>query len=311
LRDTRRSFDAYRPIGNPENETACNFRVAKVTVAVLLLVSGIFAGALVSAASEQDSAQTYEDGIAAAQRGQYGVAIKILLPLAEEGDPAAQTVLGQIYYSRVGQGKSDRPSDDIREAERWFRPAAEKGIAEAQFGLGVILNNRWAINQTEDDHEAYAEAVKWYRLAAEQELAPAQMALATLLRFDKTKRTEAFQWELRAANRGYVEAYSYVSGSYERGSGVEKNLAEALRWARLAADAGHAGGYWRLARMYEKGVAATQDNVQAYLWYDLVAQTKNDKSAAIYRDIVASRMTQEQITEAQRLAREWMAIHRQ
>jgi hypothetical protein len=25
-------------------------------------------------------------------------------------------------------------------------------------------------------------------------------------------------------------------------------------------------------------------------WYDLVAQTNNDKSAAIYRDIVASRM---------------------
>ena len=47
------------------------------------------------------------------------------------------------------------------------------------------------------------------------------------------------------------------------------------------------------------------------MWYDLVAQTESDKSAAIYRDIVASRMTQEQIAEAQRLAREWMAIHRQ
>jgi TPR repeat protein len=291
----------------------CNFCVAKVTVAVLLLVSGIFAGALVSAASEQDSAQTYEDGIAAAQRGQYGVATKILLPLAEEGDSAAQLALGQIYYSRVSQGKSDRPSDDIREAEKWFRLAAEKGIALAQFGLGVIYNNRWATNQTEtaQAEEEYTEAVSWHRLAAEQELAPAQMALANLLMMDKSTRSQGFQWYLRAANQGYVEAYGYVSGSYERGRGVEKNLGEALRWARLAADAGHAGGYWQLARMYEKGVAVTQDNVQAYMWYDLVAQTENDKSAAIYRDIVASRMTQEQITEAQRLAREWMAIHRQ
>ena len=63
--------------------------------------------------------------------------------------------------------------------------------------------------------------------------------------------------------------------------------------------------------MYEDGKGVTQDNVQACMLYDLVAQTNNDTSAAIYRDIVAGRMAQEQITEAQRLAREWIATHRQ
>ena len=235
-----------------------NCRIAKVMVAIFLLVSGVIAGAIVRAYSAQDSAQTYKEGIAAAQRGQYGVAIEILLPLAEEGDLAAQLALGQIYYGRVRQGKSDRPSDDVMEAEKWFRLAAEKGIAEAQFGLGAIYNNRW-INQTEIDQtdEEYSEAVRWYRLAAEQELAPAQMALANLLMFDKSKRSEAFQWYLRAATHGYVDAYSFVSENYLFGRGVEKNLAEALRWARLAADAGDAGGYYRLARMYEKGEGVT------------------------------------------------------
>jgi uncharacterized protein len=279
-----------------------NCGIAKVTV-VFMLVAGISAGAL--AAGPQDSAQNYKDGVAAAQRGQYGVAIEILLPLAEGGDSAAQTVLGQIYL------KSARYNDDVKEAEKWFRLAAEKGIVEAQFGLGVIYNNRWATNQTEEDSGAYSEAVRLYRLAAEQEFAPAQAALANLLMFNKKTRSEAFQWYLRAADRGYVEAYVAVSQSYQTGRGVEKNLAEALRWARLSAHAGNTGGYWRLAHMHEKGIGVTQDNVQAYMWYDLVTQTNNDKSAAIYRDTLASRMTQEQISEAQRLAREWLAAHRQ
>lgn len=48
---------------------------------------------------------------------------------------------------------------------------------------------------------------------------------------------------------------------------------------------------------------------QAYMWFEL-AHLQGDKSEAIYRDLVADRMTPEQITEAQRLVHEWIATVR-
>jgi TPR repeat protein len=62
--------------------------------------------------------------------------------------------------------------------------------------------------------------------------------------------------------------------------------------------------------MYEKGEGVPQDNVHAYMWFEL-AHLQGDKSEAIYRDLVADRMTPEQITEAQRLVHEWIAAHPQ
>ncbi len=47
----------------------------------------------------------------------------------------------------------------------------------------------------------------------------------------------------------------------------------------------------------------------AHMWYSLAA-AKGGKEAASSRDFVAKRMTPSQITEAQKLAREWLAKHR-
>ena len=63
-----------------------------------------------------------------------------------------------------------------------------------------------------------------------------------------------------------------------------------------------------LGVMYYYGQGVTLDFVQAHMWLSL-ATAQGNKKASERRDIVAELMTPNQIAEAQRMAREWMAKH--
>ena len=84
-----------------------------------------------------------------------------------------------------------------------------------------------------------------------------------------------------------------------------------MKWYRLAAEPGHAGAQNNLGIMYQKGQGVPQDYVQAHMLFNLAAsrfstsEAEGRNQAAKNRDIAASKMTPEQIAEAQRLAREW------
>jgi hypothetical protein len=108
-----------------------------------------------------------EAAYAAYDKGNYKSALRGLLPLAEQGDPRAQTTLGLLYY----RGSKDVPRDEA-EAAKWFRLAAEHGDATAQFNLGVMYSEGQGVPQ---DH---AKAAKFYRSAAEQGNPQAQYNLA-------------------------------------------------------------------------------------------------------------------------------------
>ncbi len=82
-----------------------------------------------------------------------------------------------------------------------------------------------------------------------------------------------------------------------------------MKWYRLAAAQGEAKAQYNLGGMYDTGRGVPQDDVEAYKWFEISAASTNLKSlydfAVQARDIVAARMTPAQITEAQKLAREW------
>src|SRR5215212_1516592 len=75
-------------------------------------------------------AGSYEDGVAAAYRGDYGIAARIWKPLAADGLAEAQNNLGALYARGYGVKRDDE------EAVRLYRLAAEQGLAEAQSNLG-------------------------------------------------------------------------------------------------------------------------------------------------------------------------------
>ena len=77
-----------------------------------------------------------------------------------------------------------------------------------------------------------------------------------------------------------------------------------MRWYRKAADRDHADAQNNLGMMYHNGKGVSQDYVQAHMWYNLAAAQGVD-TARKNREGVAELMIAEQITQAQKLAREW------
>ena len=99
---------------------------------------------------------------------------------------------------------------------------------------------------------------------------------------------------------------------HDNGRGVPQDDAEAVRWYRLAADQEIARAQSNLGLLYENGEGVPQDYVQAHMWTNLaVAQSSGEDRdrRERNRDIIAAKMTAEQVVEAQRLASEWDAAH--
>ena len=64
-----------------------------------------------------------------------------------------------------------------------------------------------------------------------------------------------------------------------------------------------------MGHMYEYGKGVPQDYTEAMKWANLAA-AQNQENATKLRDFLAEQhMTPNQIAEAQRLAREWVAQH--
>lgn len=106
-----------------------------------------------------------EDGKAAYERGDYDLALRLLEPLAEQGNAAAQNVLGTMYANGRGVRK------DYEEAVKLYRLAASQGDAQAQNNLGMMYENGLGVRRD------YDEAAKLYRLAATQGNANGQAGL--------------------------------------------------------------------------------------------------------------------------------------
>jgi hypothetical protein len=77
---------------------------------------------------------------------------------------------------------------------------------------------------------------------------------------------------------------------------------------RHAAAQGSPDAQQALGTMYLNGDGVLQDYVLAHMWFNLSAAQGNGL-ASVGRDSVSSRMTAEQIAEAQKLARDWIAAN--
>ena len=122
----------------------------------------------------------FEDALAAAVKGDYATALRLLQPLAGSGNADAQLFLGLVYVNGEGVPKDDQ------QALHWLRKSADQGNASAQYNLGVMYRNGRGVPK--DDQQAYfwwllasvsghAEAVK-HRDLVETRLTPQQRAAA-------------------------------------------------------------------------------------------------------------------------------------
>jgi tetratricopeptide (TPR) repeat protein len=113
------------------------------------------------------------------------------------------------------------------------------------------------------------------------------------------------------ADQGDARAQFVLGVMYAEGQGVPQDYAEAVKWYRRAANHSHAQAQYNLGLSYAKGEGVPQDDVSAHMWFNLaaarfpVSDTRNHDLAVRNRELVANKMTREQIAEAQNLAREW------
>jgi TPR repeat protein len=112
-------------------------------ILVLSLAAPVAAGAL-------------EDAIAARSGGDYATALRLLGPLANQGDGIAQNNFGFMYFN--GQGVPQNHD----EAAKWFWLAANQGVASAQALLGFMYADGQGVPQD------YVRAHMWFSLSAVQ-----------------------------------------------------------------------------------------------------------------------------------------------
>src|SRR5258705_5146091 len=136
--------------------------------------------ALWVAVSEPARADALSSGQLAFQRGDYSAAARMLIPLAERGNAAAQTLLGFMYA--YGRGVPQ----NVVVAAHWYQCAAEQGNATAQYQLGLIYDKGLGVKRSAilaytwlDLAASHASAVErdyYYRVrdAVASKLNPAQ-----------------------------------------------------------------------------------------------------------------------------------------
>ena len=111
------------------------------------------------------------------------------------------------------------------------------------------------------------------------------------------------------AEQGSAIAQNNLGLMYSEGKGAPRDYAKAVGWWRKAAEQGYAKAQYNLGVMYDYGKGVPQDYAQAHKWYNLAAfrfPPGEDHDRAVKdSNIVGICMTPAQISEAQKLAREW------
>jgi uncharacterized protein len=192
-------------------------------------------------------------------------------PIMQSLTGAAQAIGLAKPLSGVDAAYAAYQNGDYATVLRLARPLATEGDARAQSLLGLVHYRGRGVPQE------YPEAAKWFR---------------------------------RAADQGDANAQFYLGVMSSAGQGVPQDYAEGVKWFRLAADQGDPQAQYNLGLSYAKGELGEPDNVSAYMWFNLAAArfpaSDTRRSAAVSsRDVAAAKMTQDQLAEAQKRAREW------
>jgi len=100
-----------------------------------------------------------------------------------------------------------------------------------------------------------------------------------------------------------------VGVMYAKGYGVAQDAVTAAKWFARAAGQGHPCAQFHLGLCYQDGLGVPQDYVLAHVWFNLAAACEPDPGLRVLfadsRNQVEKRLSHDQITEAQRIARAW------
>ena len=179
--------------------------------------------------------------------------------------------LAELLRLPAEGGKEDAKND--KEAVEWLLKAAKGCNHEAQFVLGRMYINGDRVSKN------VVEGLKLLHEAA------AYGELIAGYNFD-----------------GYADAQYFLGNLYSSGDGVPIDKSKAVEWYHAAAVQNHVRAQIHLGMMYADGDGVRQDYVHAHSWLSAASDEADEQAKAVLAKIV-KQMTQEQIAEANELAR--------
>ena len=266
------------------------------------------------------------------QRGYYLTAMELALSRAQIGDPAAQTLVAELFAEGLGVARN------MEEAAFWYNQAAENGNPSAQFKYAIMLLEGKYVSRDEakskelmlkaaDAGNAFAQfnhaqslvaehpgdtgiqkALPYFEKSAKQGVADAQYALAQIymnsLGIPQEKRDQARTWMQRAALAGYDTAQLDLAIWLIDGVGGDKDYDRGFRWMEIAANRGNVVAQNRLAILYVNAIGTRPDPEEAAKWYIISKRAGfNDPGLDDFYQGLTAEQQKEAIERANKFAR--------
>jgi len=233
------------------------------------------------------TAEPLAEAKSAYAKGDYIRAMSLFYELAKGGNAEAEANIGHMYL--VGAGVEKNPD----QALRWYKAAALKGRASALYWVGYIYRLYPVEGSRAPDIK---KAVSWYEKAGGQGEVAALNELAVIYAFGQNEipknSRRAFELAQRSAQLGDHIGMSFLARHYEAGEGVLQSYVKALMWYNLSLALREPQHSYDSGDAWGSIVTAMQGAIEKW--------TKSD------RDELLSKMTREQIAEAQVLSERWL-----
>lgn len=220
-----------------------------------------------------------DDAYGAFQRGYYLTALALALPRAEKADPAAQTLIAEIYAKGLGV------AENVARASSWYALAAKNGDRMASFELGLLYLNGDGVPKNR------ARAAELFKQAADKGYPPAEYNLA-LLHVEgadaSPSLTDAASLMKSAADAGLPEAQYDYGTMLIAGAGVAPDPKEGARQIGLAAQQGLIEAEIDYATLLYLGKDVPKDLHGAVGWYERAANAGNPVAQNRYAKLLAA-----------------------
>ncbi|HEX2117385.1 MAG TPA: tetratricopeptide repeat protein, partial [Alphaproteobacteria bacterium] len=223
-----------------------------------------------TARSSQAADPRVASGIAAYERRDYSAALRILRPLAEQGNADAQVQLGFMY------ARGDGVKADQAEAMRLYEQAAAQGNAEGMNAIGYKYDYGTGVPRDA------AAAMSWYRKAIDHGSPRALNNLAIMYHQGRgipADRAEALRLWMLAAEQGNQNAMHNLGSAYLEPP-ESRDVGLAFRWWQAAASGGHTGAMRSIAVELLSGRYVAPDREQGIRWLELAA-ARGDAAAMV------------------------------
>jgi len=242
-------------------------------------------------------------------------------PIAEpQQDPQAAPASGADtpFEAPPPDPFAEAPSEDM--ASEMTAPVAEGAAPTSAIVAGPLPTRNVSLEQAAQTGDLVAqyelglqrlasgrtqEGVGLLRRAAERGLAMAQYRLAKIYERGEGVQTDlavARQWTERAAAGGNRRAMHDLGVYFARGEGAALDEAAAFRWFRQAAELGVADSQYNLGVLYQQGRGVNASASEALFWF-MVAARQGDQDAGARAAALEEQLQPNQVEQARARAR--------